>query len=238
MKKTTVVFVLTLLIFIFTACEQQTGPGDTASSYTITVSVNGNNTNYVYVCWIENTSGTNIQNLKVCTNANPASDGLSGIGLPIWSRPYSAATGEGAYYEHPDDVDEVTSATVHGVFDIEQALTVPSSVRKFTILFEIDRSWNPNDYFTTDRPSFLYSTEEINLDTLDSSYECTLAGWMCNDSMSGYVSQAPNDLDEFPFFDDISDVPYNYRTELEYIADSDGNYDDMINSITVTVTPQ
>ncbi|MFW5777329.1 MAG: hypothetical protein ACOCZB_08600 [Spirochaetota bacterium] len=202
-------------------------PGTT---YSLAVDVEGKDTNFVYVCWLEDASGDTIQHVFVCTRAGlPDTTGLLKTGLPIWSR-----TPGGAWEEHQDDIDAVTSATVRDDFSLQAELVDPS-VRQFRVLFEIDRSTKANAYFN-DRPSFLYRSDLIDLDDLQPSYSFELVGWMINDTLSGTYSQAPLDLDEFPFFDEVDDAVFNYRTELEYIENTGGGYDDMIDQITATVT--
>lgn len=88
---------LAVFIVIFFSCEQDV----VNDTYTVKVEFNGKtglSPNYVYVCWLEDASGKNIQNLYVCNKALPPDTiHLLGHGLPVWSRP-----DDGAYYDHTD----------------------------------------------------------------------------------------------------------------------------------------
>ena len=180
--------------------------------------------NYVYVTWLEDTAGRNIQNLYVCPRAMPPNtNGLQGHGLPVWSRPT-----DGAYYEHTE-IDALSGSTPVGTVEIEATLT-NRAIRKFYVFFEIDRSLNGNTYFT-DRPAFLYKSELIDLDNLKPSYNFTLTGWMINDTHSGTYSQAPKDMNDFPGYTNVSDLMYQFMTDLSYIAP----VDDMIISLSASV---
>jgi len=87
-------------------------------------------------------------------------------------------------------------------------------VRRFYILFEVDRSYNGNTNFPKDRPSVLYKSPLIDLDNLQSRYALSPAGWMCNATVG---------------------AAYVWVPEPQYIADTGGSYDNMIFSITATV---
>ncbi|MBN2039651.1 MAG: hypothetical protein JW864_06395 [Spirochaetes bacterium] len=175
---------------------------------------------FAYVCWLEDTSGTNFQNIYVCDKAAPPDTAdLDGDALPNWSTI--------AYYENTD-VDGITGASEQDELSVQRQIK-DQSIRQFRVLFEIDRSLNLNTYFN-DRPAFLYQSELIDLDNIQSSYSFTLIGWMCNGTDSGPYSQAPLDLTLFP--DDFS--AYIFMTDLKYIEP----VDDMINSIAVSITAE
>jgi len=203
-----------------------------------------------YACWIEDENGTTLQPLRITS----FHFGVSGIGLPIWNRTASD-TGDpnnvGAKTDldylnegsDKDEIDAVTAATVDGDFSISRTPYFDaSSVRKFYILFEVDRSYNKNSYFTKDRPAMLYKSPLIDLDNLQSEYTFTLSGWMCNGSVgttAGY-DQSPNlsvfsDSFKSTYFDTVKDAAYVWVPEPEYILDTGENFDDMIYSITAVI---
>jgi hypothetical protein len=236
------ILMITIILVMILSCEEQPGKSGSPS---VTVSVNGNtpSSGYVYACWIEDTSGNTIQHLYVCESVNPSTSSLSGVTLPIWNRPLennADPSSGGARFEHLADIDAVTGASMQGQFEISREFSFDSSVRQFRILFEVDRSYNDNSYFPDDRPCFLYQTDIINLDSAQNEYDFSFAGWMCNATINtgAGFDQHPGDLNEFPFFDTYDDVPYAFRTERMYIEDDENNINDMLNSITATITPR
>ncbi|MBN1646898.1 MAG: choice-of-anchor D domain-containing protein [Spirochaetales bacterium] len=227
--------------------------------FTVTVSVSGQaygapaNRSWAHVCWIEDESETTLQPLSI-TNFH---FGKSGVALPIWNRKASD-TGDsnnvgaitdldyGPGGDDEEEIDAVTAATVDGDFDITRTLSFDvSTVRKFYILFEADRSYNENLYFIKDRPSYLYKSGLIDLDNLDTSYPLTLTGWMCNGTVgttAGY-DQSP-DLGQFPesfkstYFSTVAGAKYVFVPEPDYLIDlpaEDSNYDDMIFTLSAAI---
>lgn len=111
---------------------------------------------------------------------------------------------------------------------------------------EVDRSSNTNDYFSKDRPAYLYKSELIDLDNLKTEYELDLVGWMCNATVGNIGSsydQSP-DLTNSAFdasfkstyFSTAADAKYIWVPEPQFLIDTDANYDDMIFNITVTIS--
>ncbi len=139
----------------------------------------------IYVIWIENATGTYIQNVSVCSKL--VSGTLTGIVLPYWKInvfPKSA------------DVDAVTSATKSNTDFSVSAELRDTTLRKFTIYFEIDRSYEPNDWFPDkykDQPALLYKAE-VDLDSDVSEYEMTPAGWTSNDITENIIPNTPRGI--------------------------------------------
>ncbi len=133
----------------------------------------------IYTIWLENQSGF-IQNICVCKKL--INGGLTGTALPYWKvnkYPISSSS----------EIDAVTSATkANTSFSVSTQLK-DSSVRKFTLYFEIDRSFEPNDWFT-DQPALLYSAD-INLDGNTSEYELTPLGWTPNEGTQNIIPNTP-----------------------------------------------
>jgi hypothetical protein len=175
----------------------------------------------VYAAWLENEAGTNVQNVYVCNRLLPSitsSEGLTGFAIPNWQL---------KKYTQNANVDGVTGASVQGTagLSVTRSLSI-GSARKFRAYFEIDRSWNSNTYFN-DRPSFIYRSELIDLDSLQASYALSLYGWMSNDTLAsaGSLSQEPLSA--------ISGWEKNkLMSDLTFIAP----VSDMVSSLTVTVS--
>ena len=177
----------------------------------------------VYVAWIENENGNNLQNLYICNSVLGIGKTLTGVALPYWhTEKYSAAT--------PDDfppTDGLTGASTQVSKTISRDLSIGSET-KFRLCFEIDRSLNANEYFT-DRPSFIYKSEVIDLSALKSSYSLPLVAFMPNATLDGTWSQKPRDGKTVTGF-----AAYAYLTDLTYIAP----IDDMVTGLSAEVSAQ
>jgi len=203
-----------------------------------------------FACWIEDENGTTLQPLRI-TNFH---FGVSGLGLPIWNRTVSktgdpdnvgAKTDLDYLNDGPDkdEIDAVTAATEDGDFAISRpSYFDTSTIRKFYILFEVDRSYNNNDFFTSDRPAMLYKSPLIDLDNLESEYTFTLKGWMCNGTVgtTANYDQSPNlslftDSFKSTYFDTVKDAAYVWVPKPEYVIDTGGSYDNMISHITAAI---
>jgi hypothetical protein len=132
--------------------------------------------NVVYACWIEDEDGNFIQNIYVCNRL--LGDMLTGTAIPRWKTT-----------DYPLDIDTVSGASIDDNLDYTTDLNDTS--RKFRVFFEVDHSWNGNDYFY-DRPSFIYRSGSIDINNLVSpGYELDLIGWMSNDTEGSGVGQQP-----------------------------------------------
>jgi hypothetical protein len=200
-----------------------TTPTTASSAYALTLQFTGPSlsSNAVYAAWLEDESGTCIQNIYVCNRLLPDITGditLTGTAIPNWKL---------KKYTQNNKVDGVTGASIQGStgLSVTRSLSI-GSVRKLRAYFEIDRSWNDNTYFS-DRPSFVYRSEVIDLDSLQASYALSLYGWMSNDTgtSAGTLSQEP-----------LSTISgwkkETLMTDLSYIAPTN----DMVSSLSVTVT--
>ncbi len=134
----------------------------------------------IYVIWIEDTISNFIQNIKVCQKL--ITGGLTGIALPYWKinkYPVSSTS----------EIDAVTSATkANANFSISTILK-DTTISKFVLYFEIDRSYEPNDWFS-DQPALLYSAN-IDLNKSASVYELIPIGWTPNKETQNVI---PNTL--------------------------------------------
>lgn len=159
---------------------------DIAYRYKISVNfeygVNLSPTEYrnIYVIWIEDNASGFIQNINVSKKL--LTGGLTGTVLPYWKmNKYPVSSGS--------EVDAVSSATKANSNFSVSAILKDSTVRKFVLYFEIDRAYEPNDWFS-DQPALLYSVS-INLDESPSVYELLPAGWTPNEETQNIIQNTP-----------------------------------------------
>jgi hypothetical protein len=229
--------ILGFLFFLVTACASSSSSKD--ASLQLSFQLGTNLGAYVdvdahkniYVAWIENSSGTFIQNLAICKKLLDGSITGTYV-LPYWKTnvyPKSDTT----------EVDAVTSATLTNQdFTLTARSLKDTNQRKFTVYFEIDRSRDPNDWFTN-QPALLYSAA-VNLDD-SSTTEYTLSpvGWTRDIDTSTSTDYNEN-------VDTSGDPPTvalgTLQTELRYItdtkpfgtADSD-SAENMVKSVVLTI---
>lgn len=136
----------------------------------------------VYVIWIENQAGNNIQNLYICERLLGGGAGaLHGTALPYWKS-----------HKYPgSSIDGVTGATESGNFILTGNLA-DSGIRKFKIYMELDRSYDVNDWFN-DQPALIYSTDEIDLDNLQPQYYFSPIGWSPNENTGSLSNNFKDD---------------------------------------------
>ncbi len=134
----------------------------------------------IYVIWMEDSTSGFIQNMKVCYKLTHG--GLTGTALPFWKvnkLPISI----------PAEVDAVTSATIANSDFTVSAVLKDSSVRRFVVYFEVDRSFEPNDWFS-DQPALLYKAN-IDLDNPQLVQELYPLGWTPNEGTQNIVPNTP-----------------------------------------------
>jgi hypothetical protein len=143
--------------------------------------INGEEFDYTkaYVIWLENSSDGSIQNLFVCNRVNLQD--LADTALPYWEMNKRILSDE-------DEIDAVSGATQKKCdFTINSYLK--SDETEFTIYFEVDHSFDPNDWFT-DQPALLYSAH-IDLSNPENSYELNFIGWTPNSSTENIITNTP-----------------------------------------------
>ena len=134
----------------------------------------------IYSIWIEDTTSGFIQNINVCQKL--IQGGLTGIGLPYWKiNKYSVSS------RH--EIDAVTSATKANTNFSVSSVIRDKTVRKFILYFEVDRAYEPNDWFS-DQPALLYSVN-INIDDRTSVYELLPIGWTPNEYQQNIIPNTP-----------------------------------------------
>jgi len=133
----------------------------------------------IYVIWMENESSSFIQNMFICKKL--IYGGLTGTALPYWKvnkYPKSLTS----------EVDAVTSATVPNQNFTVSATLKDSNIKTFKLYFEIDHSFDQNDWFS-DQPALLYSAD-INLN--DTIFELSPVGWTPNENTENQVPNTSN----------------------------------------------
>lgn len=134
----------------------------------------------IYVIWIEDIVSGSVQNIKVCQKL--ITGGLTGTVLPYWKmNKYPASSGS--------EIDAVTSATIANSNFSVTAILKDNTKKQFILYFEIDRAYEPNDWFS-DQPALLYSAN-INLDESPSVHELLPAGWTPNESTQNIIQNTP-----------------------------------------------
>jgi hypothetical protein len=142
----------------------------------------------VYVSWIENIETSFIQNITVCERL--VDNTLTGIVLPYWK--------VNKYPSSKVEADAISSATIKDKsFNVDFTLK-DSSIKEFSVYFELDRSNEYNDWFTDkrdqgapnyvqDQPAILYKAD-VNLnDPNVKIYELELYAWTPNDETENII---------------------------------------------------
>jgi len=155
-----------------------------------------------FVLWAENINGQYIQTLFITESLGigvfghgDASSGkwLPGeirrpAALPYWAHKRGIRADDGLFIPSKNNPipDIYTGATPSGDFEIKTRFD-NSPAEKFRILFEINQTWDWNEYWTNNKypdddeyktscqPSLVYMTE-IDLDNLQESYEMKVIG--------------------------------------------------------------
>jgi len=174
----------------------------------------------IYVIWIEDMASGFLQNINVCQKL--ITGGLTGTALPYWKinkYPISSRS----------EVDAVTSATIANSNFSVSAVIKDNTVRKFVLYFEIDRAYEPNDWFS-DQPALLYSAN-INLDESPSVYELLPAGWTPNEETQNIIQNTPMGKLQ-------NEMRYitNLKTGSSFGAADSQSATKMVKKITATVT--
>jgi hypothetical protein len=164
----------------------------------------------VYVAWAEDSLGNNIQNIYICNSIvddmTKNKNRLTGVALPYWSKTKTANT-------DLSHVDAITGASVQKPTTIKSNIAIEPS-QSFRVCMEIDRSVNGNAYFT-DRPSFIYKTGLLTMDSLPGNFNLRLMGFMANDTKDKKFGQTPP-LQDIPGFE-----AWKYMENTEYLKPID-----------------
>ncbi len=131
-----------------------------------------------YVIWADNESF--IQNMFVCQKVN--NNELTGTVLPYWAMNIRTNS-------NTAEVDAVAGATQkHTDFSVPATITEKQTA--FTLFFEIDHSFDENDWFADDQPAILYSAD-IDLTNAINEYTLQFVGWTPNGSTANIIPSTP-----------------------------------------------
>jgi len=134
----------------------------------------------IYAIWIEDEATGTIQNISISKKI--IAGGLTGTAVPFWKinkYPKSSKT----------EIDAVTSATQANTDFSVSAMLKDDSLKKFKVYFEVDRAYEPNDWFK-DQPAILYSAN-IDLDSNITNYELLPIGWTPNEYTKDFIPNTP-----------------------------------------------
>jgi len=154
--------------------------------YGVSSTSSGNN---IYAIWIEDAEDgvSFVQHLYVCERLKKSVTGQTGTALPYWRTNYSTE-------ESDANIDAVTGATVRSADFTVSGLLRDENIRKFTVYVEMDRSFEPNDWFTgatssdlNDQPALLYSAT-VDRDDWNGDVQLSFAGWSPNTAQAGTIS--------------------------------------------------
>ncbi len=160
------------------------GSGETTSD-SVTLEViyqHGTTTSYknIYVIWLENSSAGFLQNITVCNKL--IHGGLTGTALPYWKmNKYPASD--------TNELNAVTGATKANQDFTVSALIKTSGIKNFTLYVEVDRSFDPNNWFS-DQPAILYKSD-IDLENSTAEYELAPFGWTPNSDTANIIPGTP-----------------------------------------------
>lgn len=128
----------------------------------------------IYTIWLANPGQNFYRNISVCDRIKKQN--LTGTGLPYWQenvRPHFTSS----------EIDAVSGPTVvTGNFTREITLD-QNAPRQFTVYFEVDHSWDDNDWFS-DQPAVLFAAD-VDLDNPRTSYTMHFIGWTPNENTDG-----------------------------------------------------
>lgn len=185
MKKYTYFTAILLVILLFGCFSKSNNSVSVSDETTIKISYEHGTVNQyenIYVIWIENKERAFIQNISICKKL--INGKLTGTALPYWKQNIYPMSDK-------NEVDAVTGATKANLNFITSAKLKDSKIRKFTIYFEVDRSFDKNDWFT-DQPAILYK-EDINLDSPTKEYELHPCGWTPNEYTRDIIQRSPEE---------------------------------------------
>jgi len=144
--------------------------------------IQGTKTSYsnIYTIWLENPDLNYIQNLSVCQKL--IKGGLTGTALPYWKMNRYPLSDK-------DEIDAVTGATIADRDFTVTALIKNPEIKKFNIYCEVDRSFDPNDWFK-DQPAVLYCAS-VDLNKSVNEYELKPCGWTPNEITENTIANTP-----------------------------------------------
>ncbi|MBN1523761.1 MAG: hypothetical protein JW904_04715 [Spirochaetales bacterium] len=177
-----------------------------------------------YAAWAADATENMVQHLFVTQRVHDYSLASNSTPLSYWEENYRGQTVTG-------EVDAVTGATQKNTdFTITAEYLYPT-VRTFRLYFEIDHSFDGNDWFAGEQPGIIYYAD-IDLDSVTTKYILQPLGWAHAYSLSAPFSIAPGTM-----YDDMRYVTYTKSGSdfgTPYTDNTPATH--MVNTLTVTVT--
>ncbi len=128
----------------------------------------------IYTIWLANPGQNFYRNIFVCNRINWQN--LTGTGLPNWQeniRPHFTSS----------EIDAVSGSTVVDGNFVQEITLDKNAPRQFTVYFEVDHSWDGNDWFS-DQPAVTFAAN-IDLDNPQTTYTMHFIGWTPNENTKG-----------------------------------------------------
>lgn len=128
----------------------------------------------IYTIWLANPGENFYCNIFVCNRIKKQN--LTGTGLPNWQeniRPHFTSS----------EIDAVSGATVDDGNFVQEITLDKNAPRQFTVYFEVDHSWDGNDWFG-DQPAVTFAAN-IDLDNPQTTYTMHFIGWTPNENTKG-----------------------------------------------------
>ena len=253
MKKILVMIILAVLIF--TGCSRadstsevkpvsesrdSNAASEVDSTVDITLTFTTNADGIVYAAWVEDADGNLIAPLFACDSLMKLRGGrfngtgfLTGDPLPYFKTKNGWKPGDSGweYLKEIYSVDGVTGASPDSGADVKKSRTVElGNAAAFRVCLDVDNSVNTNEYFQ-DRPAFTYKSELIDSTASPAEYELALDGWMGNDTTGNPWGQDPRKaVEDYKTYKYMQGEKY-----LPYIIDNDGDYNNLVSSVTAEV---
>jgi hypothetical protein len=205
---------------LIASCAQSVPHQASDAAYELTLSFKkgaASTGNIIYVIWLENPDKAFVRYLFTCERL----DYLAFKGTDSYSNIFSKATcpywRKGLYETTKNDgVDVMSGATQRGMDFSTTPITLPAgSPSRFTVYFEIDRSFDPNDWWT-DQPALLYAAD-VELDgSAVKTFPLTVRGW----SRNAGGGSGGNENNAGTPGDPPSSAVGDLRTDMRYITNS------------------
>jgi hypothetical protein len=165
--------IIPVLMFCYYSCQESAPSGNTGTEIRVrfTDGIEHGGGDKIYTIWLANADENFYRNIYVCDHV--VAQDLTGTLLPYWEKNIREFFTE-------TEIDAVSGATIKTGNFTDSIVLSDDTIRQFTVYFEVDHSWDDNDWFT-DQPAILFSAD-IDLDNPQPSYTMEFAGWTPNEN--------------------------------------------------------
>jgi len=197
----------------------------------------------IYVAWIEDSGKSFVQYLYTCQNLFDVSNIVSKQTCPYWRT--------GVHDAGLDNGIDVMSGATKNYQNFSKTITLPTgSPTQFTVYFEVDRSWDPNGWWS-DQPAVLYAVDvDLSGVTTTKTFTLSAQGWTRNvhDGTDDNMGDNENVISGNPLDSAvgalqtemryITNAPNTDGSDFgdEYAADSTEDATNMVGALTLTAT--